>query len=218
MINNMNILYVYAHPNLHSFNELLKNHGIKILEKLGHTIILSNLSNMHFNPVASWNDFDMETTSISSQYFLAQQEAFKSHSLAHDIQNELDKITEADYLLLQFPLWWFSMPAILKGWFDRIFVKGFAYDTGKIFQDGLLKKKQASLVITTQSEKTAYQKDGLHGADIATFLHPIHHTLHFAGIKTHTPFTAYNIFNLKETRVNEILNDYQHYLEGLNTV
>ena len=47
------------------------------------------------------------------------------------------------HIILHFPLWWFGVPAILKGWFDRVLVKGFAYDAGKVFATGLLRGKTA---------------------------------------------------------------------------
>lgn len=46
--------------------------------------------------------------------------------LSGDIRREQDKLPRADTLVVQFPLWWFGPPAILKGWFDRLFVQGFA--------------------------------------------------------------------------------------------
>lgn len=100
----------------------------------------------------------------------------------------MEKIAWADHLIFQFPLWWFSTPAILKGWFDQVFIKGFAYDNNHLFETGLLKGKMASLIVTTKSTESAYQLDGAHGATIDSFLLPVHHTLRFAGISPIKPF------------------------------
>lgn len=147
----MNILYVYAHPNPASFNSMLKQHASDLFTQLKSEVKFSNLYEDHFKAIADWDDFNLDEAEINSQYFLAQQDAYKNQKLSTDIIVETNKISWADHIIFQFPLWWFSTPAILKGWLDRVLVKGFAYDAGKIFNDGLLKDKTASLVVTTQS-------------------------------------------------------------------
>lgn len=211
----MNILYVYAHPNPSSFNGMLKQHALDLFTKLELNIKFSNLYADNFKAIADWDDFNLDEVEIKSQYFLTQQDAYKNQKLSVDISAELTKIIWADHIIFQFPLWWFSSPAILKGWLDRVLVKGFAYDAGKIFNDGLLKGKTASLVVTTQSPESAYQTNGLHQATIDTFLHHIHHTLHFVGIKTFAPFVTYSVFNLDAEQKEKIVKNYLTYLENL---
>lgn len=207
----MNILYVYAHPQPSSFNAKIKNDAVDFLSKKS-TLHISDLYKDNFNAVASWGDFSHEA---QTQYFAAQYEAFKNRRLVKDIQAELKKVNQADHFIFQFPLWWFSVPAILKGWFDRIFIKGFAYDSGKIFKEGLLRGKTASLILTTQSPKSAYQVSGVHGATIDVFLQHIHHTLRFVGIQTLEPFVIYGAFNLDKEHQTTILQNYHLYLEKL---
>lgn len=207
----MKILYVYAHPCSNSFNAFLHAHALANLKNAGHQLILSDLYDQQFNPVASFADFRPNVTH-SSQYFLAQQEAYQHHNLAPDITAEINKIQAAECIIFQFPLWWFSVPAILKGWLDRVLVKGFAYDTGKIFNEGLLKNKTASFIITTQSPRSAYQENGLHGATIEEFLLPFKHTLRFVGIIVKSTFVAYGAYNLNETQQNEIVKEFNDHL------
>src|SRR5579864_5924511 len=156
----MNILYVYAHPNTQSFNKQLFDDALTHLQSSQHQIMISDLYQQAFNPVASWQDFTAPEQITSHQYMLAQQQALKTHSLTADIMTELDKLQRADHIIFQFPLWWFSVPAILKGWFDRILVKGITYDAGKVFETGLLKGKRASMLISTHSPASAYQTGG----------------------------------------------------------
>jgi NAD(P)H dehydrogenase (quinone) len=111
----MNILYVYAHPNAASFNGMLKQRGCDFLIKEKHKIIFSDLYAEQFNAIASWDDFNLSETEINSQYFLSQQKAYQEHALTHDVEAEIEKIKQADHIIFQFPLWWFSTPAILKG-------------------------------------------------------------------------------------------------------
>ena len=70
-------------------------------------------------------------------------QAVNDGSLAKDIAEEHKKIKEADIIIFQFPLHWFSFPAILKGWFDRCLTNGFAFNTekGQLFDQGLMKVK-----------------------------------------------------------------------------
>ena len=211
----MNILYVYAHPNPSSFNGMLKQHALDLLTKLKTNVKFSDLYADKFKAIADWNDFDMGETEINPQYFLAQQEAFKNQQLSSEITTELNKVSWADHILFQFPLWWFSTPAILKGWLDRVLVKGFAYDTGKILNDGLLHGKTASLVVTAQSPESAYQVNGMHNAIIDTFLHHIHHTLRFVGINPFAPFVTYSAFNLDQQQQKRIKQEYNIYLQHL---
>lgn len=213
----MNILYIYAHPNLSSFNGLLKEQALHFIQSENQGLKISDLYADHFNPVASWDDFQANSTEYNTQYFLAQQEAYQNKRLSQDITQECEKIAWANHIIFQFPLWWFSVPAILKGWFDRVLLKGFAYDAGKIFETGLLKGKTASLVLTTQSPESAYQLDGSQHATIDTFLHHIHHTLHFVGIKTLDPFVLYAAFNLEHDQIDRIMKNYVDYLGKIIT-
>lgn len=211
----MNILYVYAHPNAASFNAVLKQQAIDVINQQAWPLKISDLYQEQFTAVATWDDFQADPNTLPPQYFLAQQMAYQQHQLAADIQPEIAKLAWADHIIFQFPLWWFSTPAILKGWFDRVLVKGFAYDTGKIFHDGLLQGKTASLVVTTQSPESAYQMDGLHHAKVDVFLHHIHHTLQFVGIRTLPPFIIHGVFSLEQSREEKILADYRQYLQQL---
>ena len=100
----MNILYVYAHPNPRSFNEVIKRSAEKVLQEQGHQLVISDLYSEHFKAVATWDDFALDEVSTSSQYFLAQQQAFKANKLSEDIGVELEKIQRADHIIFQFPL------------------------------------------------------------------------------------------------------------------
>lgn len=195
----MKILYIYAHPNNNALNALLKQEGYKQLIDLKNDVTFSNLYELGFNAIANSTNYKLTT----------------ADELTKDIQIEMEKIAWADHLIFQFPLWWFSTPAILKGWFDRVFIKGFAYDNNHLFETGLLKGKTASLIVTTKSTESAYQLDGAHGATIDNFLLPIHHTLRFAGISPIKPFVAYGIFDLNKQRIDEIILQYQDYLHHL---
>lgn len=211
----MNILYLYAHPSTDSFNFQLKERACNLIQAANHRLVVSDLYANHYNPVADFTDFQLPQNELDRQYFNSQNIAYTKQALTNDINLEIDKLKQADHIILQFPLWWFSTPAILKGWLDRTLVKGFAYDKGKILADGLLQGKTASLTVTTQSDQAAYQLNGSHQATMTQFLLPIHHTLRFVGIRTLEPFIEYSVFNLDEPRSQAILSNYEIYLNQL---
>lgn len=76
----------------------------------------------------------------------------------------MDKVSWADLVIFQFPIWWTSFPAIMKGWIDRIFFNGFAFnaDEFKVYTEGLLKGKKAMLSFTTGAPQELYSSQGPH--------------------------------------------------------
>lgn len=183
----MKTLLVFAHP----LKEGAFNHALKeIAQETFKHLKISDLYAMHFKAGADWDDFQGEGYPL--QYTLAQKEAFSQGRFAADIQQEQEKLLWCDLLLLQFPFWWFSAPALLKGWLDRVLAKGFAYDKGKWFEQGLMRGKKAKLVLTTQSGSDSYSSEGVHGP-IDPFLMPLHHTLKLVGFSLEKPFIAYGV-------------------------
>lgn len=109
----MNILVVTAHPDENSLCTALASHTISSLESAGHDVVVEDLYAKQFNPVLSQDE--------RARYYDVE---YKQSSIA----NEVDRLKRADALVLIFPTWWFNFPAILKGWFDRIWVPTVAYD------------------------------------------------------------------------------------------
>jgi NAD(P)H dehydrogenase (quinone) len=202
----MRILLVYAHPNHCSFNQGLKEHAVTFLEKQQHHVIVSDLYEDKFKAIADWQDFN--SAELSPQYGVAQQQAYADKLLSADIQQEQQKILNADAIILQFPLWWFSVPAILKGWLDRVLTPGFAYEKDKWFADGLLKPRKVMLALTTQSPASAYAQGGMHG-DINQYLLPINHTLRFAGLTVVEPYVAYGVMAADDVTRQHYLKEYE---------
>jgi putative NADPH-quinone reductase len=202
----MKTLLVFAHPlQAGSFNHALK----EIAQKKLPSLQISDLYALHFKACADWKDFQLDHPPL--QYSLAQKEALTKKALAQDIVQEHAKLLWCDRLILQFPLWWFSIPAILKGWLDRVFVKGFAYDKGQWFESGLMKGKLAKLVLTTQSDEGSYAPGGVHGP-IDAYLKPIHHTLKLAGFSIEPPFIAFGVDGGTDALRKSYLTQYEKAL------
>lgn len=168
----MNALIVHAHPEPLSFNGALTLLAADTLEGMGHNVVISDLYQLGFDPVSGRRNF---SSSKDSQFFKPHAEelhASERGGFSDEVKREMDKVFAADLLILQFPLWWFSMPAILKGWIDRVFAFGKTYDLGRWYDEGVFHGKRAMLSITTGRPRAMYEPSGLAG-DINVLLHPI---------------------------------------------
>ena len=93
--------------------------------------------------------------------------------------------------MLLFPIWWFGMPAIMKGWADRVFARGFAYMPGRKYDTGLFRGKLSMVAATTGTSADTYAPDGIDG-DILSVLWPVHNgLLRYCGFDVLAPFVAY---------------------------
>ena len=188
----MNVLIVYAHPEPMSFNGAMKDLAVEALRGAGHDVVVSDLYAMGFNPVAGPADAtgerdDPEVFNLAKE----QTRAYQTGSTARDILAEMEKLEAADLVIFQFPVWWFGMPAILKGWADRVFARGFAYMPGRKYDTGMFRGKIAMVAATTGTSAETYAPDGIDG-DILTVLWPIHNgLLRYSGFDVLPPFVAY---------------------------
>lgn len=188
----MNILIVYAHPEPTSFNGAMKDLAVDTLTAQGHTVEVSDLYAMNWNAVAGPADID-GPQSQTSRFSLPREQtvAMENNTIAADIRAEQEKLSRADMVIFQFPVWWFGMPAILKGWADRVFARGFAYTTGRKYDTGTFKGKLAMVASTTGTSADTYAPDGIDG-DILTVLWPIHNGLfRYSGFDVLPPYVAY---------------------------
>ncbi|XP_032280542.1 ribosyldihydronicotinamide dehydrogenase [quinone] isoform X2 [Phoca vitulina] len=134
------VLIVYAHQEPRSINGSLKKVAMEELSRQGCTITVSDLYAMDFEPRATRKDVIGALSNPEFfNYGVEVYEAFKKRSLASDITDEQKKVQEADLVIFQFPLYWFGMPAILKGWMDRVLCQGFAFDIPGFYDSGFLK-------------------------------------------------------------------------------
>jgi NAD(P)H dehydrogenase (quinone) len=140
----MKYLIVYAHPKPESFNHAILETISEELRKSNKDFQVIDLYKIGFNAVLSAEDLA----------------AIQNGEVPHDIKTEQDYISSADTLIFIFPIWWSSMPAILKGYIDRVFSLKFAYDITADRVIGLLKGKKAFLLSTTGASKEDYDKMG----------------------------------------------------------
>lgn len=195
----MKVLLVFAHPEPQSLSASLRDAAIQELEAAGHEVRVSDLYAMRWKSEVDRSDFPTLGSDQRLTVAGASGETFAARALTDDVKAEQDKLIWADALILQFPLWWYSMPAILKGWVDRVYAYGFAYGVGEHsdrhwgdrFGEGRMAGKRAMLIVTTGGWDEHYSPRGINGP-IDDLLFPINHgILYYPGFDVLPPFVAY---------------------------
>ena len=215
----MNVLIVYAHPEPRSFNAALKDAAVDALQAGGHRVVVSDLYAMGFAAAASPTDFrgeraDADILSIPRE----QKYAGEAGTLAPELLAEQEKLRRAQLVIFQFPLWWFGMPAILKGWADRVLTKGFAYDGGRKYDRGMFRGKLAMVSTTTGTSADTYAPDGIDG-EMLNVLWPIHNgVFRYTGFDVLAPFVAYMPGRLTHAERTACLEAYRWRLHSLETI
>ncbi|MEH7443608.1 NAD(P)H-dependent oxidoreductase [Bacillus sp. JJ1122] len=214
----MNILIVFAHPEPKSFNAAMKNTAVTTLMDQGHSVKVSDLYEMNFNPVVGRGDFLQMKNPDYFHYLLEQAYASDTEGFAKDIADEQAKIKWADLIIFQFPLWWTDPPAILKGWFDRVLAYKFAYAGGHRFEKGLLKGKKAMLSITTGGSPDEYG-EGSRKGPLLDRLYSVHHEkLFYCGLEVLEPFVGWGVQSLSEEERELLLKEYAALLIEIDDV
>ncbi|MEZ5729107.1 MAG: NAD(P)H-dependent oxidoreductase [Burkholderiaceae bacterium] len=211
----MNVHIVLAHPEQRSFNAALVETAVAALDAAGHAVTLSDLYRMGFDPVSDRRNF----LSVKDPHYLKLQveEAHASEigGFVPEIEAELEKLEACDLLILQFPLWWFGLPAILKGWVDRVFAMGRVYGGGRVYANGRFRGKRALVSVTTGGPADAYVDDGFNG-DIHAILRPIHRgMLQFVGFDVLAPQIHYGPVRVDDARRAAWLEAHAARLRGI---
>lgn len=194
----MRTLIVYAHPEPRSLNGSLKNLAVSTLKRTGHEVRVSDLYAMNWKAVVEACDYGPSAASPLN-VVLDSGRAFDTGTLTPDVLAEQEKLLWADTIIFQFPLWWYTMPAILKGWVDRVFTYRFAYGVGEHndtrygdrYGEGTLAGRRALVSVTTGGPRSHYAARGINGP-IDDLLFPLHHgVLYHPGIEVLPPFVVY---------------------------
>ncbi|XP_048966710.1 NAD(P)H dehydrogenase [quinone] 1 isoform X1 [Canis lupus dingo] len=225
-------LIVLAHAEKASFNHAMKEAAVEALEAAGWEVTVSDLYAMNFNPVISRRDVtgmpkDAAPHHLSPppagtpkdpgnfQYPAEAALAYKEGRLSPDIVAEQKKLEAADLVIFQFPLQWFGVPAILKGWFERVLIGEFAYTYAAMYDKGPFRNKKTVLSITTGGSGSMYSLQGIHG-DMNIILWPIQSgTLHFCGFQVLEPQLTYSIGHTPMDVRIQILEGWKKRLENI---
>jgi len=219
----MKVHLVFAHPEPQSLNASLRDVAIGELQSQGHEVRVSDLYAMGWKAQVDADDFPQRNPAERLRVAVASAEAFAVDGLTDDVRAEIEKLLWADAVILQFPLWWFGMPAILKGWVDRVYAYGFAYGVGEHserrwgdrYGEGTLVGRRAMLVVTAGGWEEHYAERGING-QIDDLLFPINHgILYYPGFDVLPPFVAYRLDNLRPEQFDAVADRLRDRMRGL---
>ena len=211
----MKALVVSATPEPQSFVASMARTSCEVLERKGYEVATSNLYQMNWNPVARAADFGRRANPNYLTYALEQRNGVQTQTIAQDIQQELDKLMAADLLVLNFPIYWFSTPAILKGWIDRVLVSGTAYGGKRIYDKGGLTGKKALVGAALGGRPHMFAPDGIHGPVHDMLRHLLRGTLGYCGMGVPQPFFAWHVPYITPEARDEMMADYIAHLESV---
>ena len=147
----MKHLIIYSHLNPKSFTKAIVDKVEKVAKEKGDEVKIIDLYGDKFNPVLELKDIEYK---------------IMGKAAPSDVVNYQKMIMWADHLTFVYPMWWAHMPAMLKGFIDRVFTHGFAfkYDAESGIVTGLLKGKTVSQFVMTSTSNDVYRKGGMHKA------------------------------------------------------
>jgi NAD(P)H dehydrogenase (quinone) len=131
----MDTLIIYAHPNSDSLNYAILENVMRGLKDANRNFELLDSYKEKFDPVLIIDQQNKRRNLINDPY----TEKYRK------------KIEQAEKLIFIYPIWWYGVPAILKGFFDRVFVSGFAFKYDGKLPKGLLQNKEAWVIYTIDS-------------------------------------------------------------------
>ncbi len=192
----MNILLVHAHPERTSVTHRLVESALDVLTEQGHEVEQSDLYAMRWKAVFDAEDFPARLDPRRLSFIDESRHAYAGGRQTADVENEQRKLRAADAVILHFPLWWFGMPAIMKGWIDRVWAYGLAYGyrsagNAHRYGEGGFAGKRALLAVAVGGPAIDYSPRGINGP-LEQLLFPITHgTLFFPGMQVLPTFAVY---------------------------
>jgi NAD(P)H dehydrogenase (quinone) len=208
----MNVLVVHAHPEPQSFCAAMRDVACEELARTGHTVVVSDLYADGFNPVASAADFGARRRDDYLVYSLEQRNGWQTKTIAPDIAREVERVLACDLLILNFPIFWFSVPAIMKGWIDRTFLSGPFFGGRRIYDRAELTAKKALVAATLGGREHMFGDRAVHGELTGMMRHLLQGTLGYCGFKVIEPFFAYHIPYLPDEERRAWLARYRAHL------
>lgn len=185
-------LVVLAHPEPVSFNAQLAEVAAERLGEQGYAVEISDLYAEGFEPLeAPWH-YGARSDPSWFKPQAEQRHAAEAGAVPAAVQAEIDKLDRADFVLLQYPMWWYQPPAILKGWLDRILTYGGVYTSGVRYDRGRFRGRRAMLSVTAGAPEETFAYNGRNG-DIDLLLWPMCFTLYYVGYSVLPPFVSFGV-------------------------
>ncbi|CCE74484.1 NAD(P)H-dependent oxidoreductase [Clavibacter nebraskensis] len=207
-------LIVHAHPEPLSFATAQMREAERALASRGCAVTVVDLREGGWDPVLARAQLPDAGERFKPQ--AEQMAAVRDGRLDPAVARQLDALLEADLLVLSFPLWWFSVPAILKGWLDRVLVMGavFGGDHG-LFDEAALVGRRAVLLVTTGGSPESFGPGSWFG-DLDALLFPLHHgTLRFVGYDVLEPVVTYGPAHLDDAARDAALGEVRAAFDAI---
>lgn len=208
-------LIIHAHPEPESFSRAQAQVACESLGAQGYAVELIDLYARKWDPVLTCGEFPSFAGAFKPQR--EQQNAFVEGALSAEVEEDLDRVLAADLLVLSFPLWWFSLPAILEGWLDRVFVMGAVSggDAG-VFETAVLSGKRAVVLATTGGSAEMFTETGLFGSMDAFLFHIHRGVFEFVGSDALEPVVTYGLAHLDQPGHIEALEEVELVIDRIN--
>jgi len=223
----MNVLIVFCHPEPKSFNGALKDNAIEFFEKSGAVVEVSDLYAEQFDPVEKAEHYTSRVNTEIFEPLSEQRHSYKTDSLPIEVKREIDRLERCDLAIFQFPLWWHQQPAILKGWFDRVFIAGGLYTSKMRYDKGYFRGKRAICSVTSGAPDNTFTENGRAGGEIQTLLHSLNYSLNYMGFTVLPPRLVAEVqgagFTYKEPEafaagLQEKLDHWEQFLQSIDSV
>ena len=206
---------VYAHPEPLSFVAAMRDLTRDTLEGQGWQTSVTDLYANGFNPVASAAAFGTRSRPDYLVYSLEQRHAWNKETIDPWIAAEVEAVRNADMLVLVFPVFWFSVPAILKGWIDRVFLSGLFYGGKRVYDRGGMCGKHALVVCSLGGREHMFGPGSIHGDLHGMLRHILQGTLGYVGFSVYEPFFAYHIPYIDDSERAIILDRLGHEIRNI---
>lgn len=208
---------VYAHPEPNSFVASMRDFTKEALEKHGWQTSLTDLTAIDFQPVASAEDFGSRARADYLVYPLEQRHAWESKTIDPQIAAEVEAVRNADLLVLVFPIFWYSVPAQLKGWIDRVFLSGIFYGGTRVYDRGGMRGKHALVVSSLGGRDYMFGPGSIHGDLKGMLKHLLQGTLGYVGYSVYEPFFAFHVPYVNNDERTAMLMKLFYDVENIGT-
>lgn len=206
---------VYTHPEPNSFVAAMRDTTKDALEQSGWQTSLTDLQAINFNAVASPADFGSRSRPDYLVYSLEQRHAWKTKTIDPQIAAEVEAVSNADLLVLVFPIFWYSVPAQLKGWIERVFLSGVFYGGRRVYDQGGMRGKHAMVVASLGGREHMFGPNAIHGDLKGMLRHLLQGTLGYVGYSVYEPFFAYHVPYVDNTERTSMLMKLYHEISNV---
>ncbi len=190
----------------------------RVLKSRNHDLSFSDLYALDFDPVVRASDFPERGNSDYLVYALEQRHALEHDALAPDVRREVEALLASDTLMLVFPLYWFSVPALIKGWIDRCFLSGAMYGGKRIYGRGGMTGKRAVIGVSLGGREHMFGAQGIHGELASGMLrHLLQGTLGYVGYDVIEPFFAWHVPYCSDAERADTLARWCEFIDSLET-